>query len=169
MVRKVLDSKVAGLFGVEYKGNKAALDTSVGGTLELLYLWKIMSKGAFILSQPMSSVQAIRHMSYDGGYLKPWINYGKGLWNLTTGNKELKQAMFKSRNESNTFEPQFIDSLHLTEESGPILTAMKDWIMLRKPAEIADTLSRAFTYSAMFTHYRSMGHNFDTAVRLAVS
>lgn len=167
MVRKVLDSKVAGLFGVEYKGNKAALDTFVGGTLELLYLWKIMSKGAFILSQPMSSVQAIRHMSYDGGYLKPWISYGKGLWNLTTGNKELKQAMFKSRNESNTFEPQFIDSLHLTEESGPILTAMKDWIMLRKPAEIADTLSRAFTYSAMFTHYRSMGHNFDTAVRLA--
>lgn len=167
MVQKILDSKVAGLLGMKYKGNKAALDTSVGSTLEMLYLWKIMSKGAFILSQPMSSVQAIRHMSYDGGYIKPWVNYGKGLWNLVSGDKELKQAMFKSRNESNTFEPQFIDSLHLTESSGPVMTAIKDWVMLRKPAEIADTLSRAFTYSAMFSHYRNLGHDFDTAVRLA--
>ena len=167
MVRKMLDSKVAGLFGMEYKGKRAALDSSVGSSLELLYLWKIMSKGAFILSQPMSSVQAIRHMSYDGGYLKPYASYGKGLWNLVTGDKELKQAMYKSRNESNTFEPQFIDSLHLTEKSGPVITAIKDWVMLRKPAEVSDMLSRAFTYSAMFTHYRGQGYDFDTAVRLA--
>lgn len=167
MVRSVLDSKVAHMFGVEYKGNKAFLDTSVGSTLEMLYLWKIMAKGAFILSQPMSSVQAIRHMSYDGGYIQPYVSYGKGLWNLVTGNEELKRAMYQSRNQSNTFEPQFIDSLHLTEKSGPVITAIKDWVMLRKPAEVADTLSRAFTYSAMFTHYRKQGHDFDSAVKLA--
>lgn len=154
-------------FGKEYKGKHAALDTIVGNSLELLYLTKIMAKGAFILSQPMSSLQAIRHMSYTGDLIRPWYSYGKGLFNLVSGNKELKSAMYQTKLTSNTFEPQFIDSLHLTEHSGPIMTAIKDWAMLRKPAEVADTLSRAFTYSAMFTHYRDKGHSFEEAVKLA--
>ena len=154
-------------FGGEYKGKHATLDTIVNNTLEMLYLTKIMAKSSFILSQPMSSLQSIRHMSYDGGYIKPWVSYGKGLYKLMAGDKELNQAMWVTKEQSHTFEPQFIDSLHLTEKSGPIMSFVKDWVMLRKPAEFGDTMSRVMTYAAMFTHYRDMGHDFVDAVKLA--
>lgn len=167
VVRSVKESKLAQMLGAEYSGKTAALDSMVGNTLEMLYLYKIMAKGAFILSQPLSSIQALRHMSYDGGLVRPWLSYGKGLAKLTFGDKELKEAMYKSRQTSNTFEPQFIDALHLTENSGPIMTFIKDWVMLRKPAEVADTMSRAISFASMFTHYRDLGHSFEKAVKLA--
>lgn len=161
-------SKVAhDVLGVEYKGKNAALDKLVNNSMELLYLYKIIAKGAFIIGQPLSSLQVLRQMSYQGGYLKPWYSYGKGLTKMIMGNKELNEAMLKSKNESNTFEPQFIDSLHLTEDTGPIVTAIKDWGMLRRPAEVADSMSRAISYAALFTHYRDLGYSFDRSVKLA--
>ncbi len=159
--------QVQELFGKQYTGKKAAYDTVVNNTMEMLYLLKIMAKGSFILSQPMSSLQSIRHMSYDGGYIKPWLSYGKGLYSLVSGDKELSQALYLSKTTSHTFEPQFIDALHLTEHSGPIMSFIKDWVMLRKPAEMADTLSRVTTFAGMFKHYRDAGHSFETAVKLA--
>jgi len=150
--------------GKEYKGDmlvgKKFMDTS----MEWLYLTKIMAKLSFVLGQAAAPLQALRTMAIDGGMVMPWVSMGKGVMDLVTGkNPELRNAMLDTKNDSNTFEPQFIEALELTEGDKPIMTFIKDWLFTRRPAEVMDTYSRVVTFASLFNHYRDLGYGYETA------
>lgn len=150
--------------GKEYKGDmlvgKKFMDTS----MEWLYLTKIMAKLSFVLGQAAAPLQALRTMAIDGGMVMPWVSMGKGVMDLVTGkNPELRYAMLDTKNDSNTFEPQFIEALELTEGDKPIMTFIKDWLFTRRPAEVMDTYSRVVTFASLFNHYRDLGYDYETA------
>ena len=158
-----MSKSVTEMFGGEYKGEKLHAKNLMNHSMEWLYLAKIMSKLSFVFGQALAPLQSLRHMSIEGGFIKPWVSLGKGLMDLTTGNADLKRAIIESKNDSNTFEPQFVDALELTSGDGPFMKAIKDWGFTRKPSELADTYQRVITFAAMYNNYKDLGYSHEDA------
>ena len=88
-----------------------SFDSIHGNVLEAFYLMKLMAKVTFPLSQVLGAAQGIREMSYDGGYIRPYISFAKGIGKLITNDADLRSVLEKASQETNTFEPQFIEAL----------------------------------------------------------
>lgn len=154
--------------GKEFKPNQPVFDTVKNGLLEAFYLTKLMAKPVFVVGQALSSpVQAIRHMAYDGGFRAYW-SYGKGLYKLATGNQELRNSVFDVSQTTNTFEPQFVEALHLSKADNSFMERVKKYVFLNKINESADSFSRLVTYAAMYEHYKGLGKSPQEATRLAM-
>jgi len=154
--------------GKEFKPNQPVFDTVKNGLLEAFYLTKLMAKPVFVVGQALSSpVQAIRHMAYDGGFRAYW-SYGKGLYKLATGNQELRNSVFDVSQTTNTFEPQFVEALHLSKADNSFMERVKKYMFLNKLNESADSFSRLVTYAAMYEHYKGLGKSTQEATRLAM-
>lgn len=170
-VRNWVDSAAKTLYdvvGKEFKPGDPVFDKIKNGMLETFYLTKLMAKPVFAVGQVISTpVQAIRHMAYDGG-LRAYMSFGKGLFKLAINDKELKDSIFKVSQETNTFEPQFIEALHLNKNDSSLLEGIKKYIFLNKVNEGADSLSRVLTYASMYEHYKSLGKTKAEAEQLAM-
>lgn len=154
--------------GKEFKPHQPVFDTMKNGVLEAFYLTKLMAKPVFVVGQALSSpIQAIRHMAYDGGF-RAYLSYGKGLYSLATGNPELRQRIFEVSQTTNTFEPQFVEALHLSKSDSSFMERVKKYVFLSKVNEAADSFSRLVTYAAMYEHYKGLGKSADEANRLAM-
>lgn len=159
--------RVMNSLGKEYKGDMLLGQKFLDNSMEWLYLAKIMSKMSFVLGQGLAPFQSLQHMAYDTGMIRPWVSMGKGMMDLVTGNAELKQAIILSKNDSHTFEPQFIEALELTHPGSSTTEFIKDWGFTRRPSEIGDTWSRVITFAAMYNHYKDQGKDITTARELA--
>jgi len=170
-VRNWVDSVAKKLYdvaGKEFKPGDPVFDRIKNGMLETFYLTKLMAKPVFAIGQVISTpVQAIRHMAYDGG-LRAYMSFGKGLYKLAANDSELKNSIFKVSQETNTFEPQFIEALHLNKNDSSLLEGIKKYVFLNKINEGADSLSRVLTYASMYEHYKSLGKTKAEAERLAM-
>lgn len=170
-VRNWVDSAAKTLYdvaGKEFKPGDPVFDKIKNGMLETFYLTKLMAKPVFAVGQVISTpVQAIRHMAYDGG-LRAYMSFGKGLFKLAINDKELKDSIFKVSQETNTFEPQFIEALHLNKNDSSLLEGIKKYVFLNKVNEGADSLSRVMTYASMYEHYKSLGKTKAEAEQLAM-
>lgn len=170
-VRNWVDSAAKTLYdvaGKEFKPGDPVFDKIKNGMLETFYLTKLMAKPVFAVGQVISTpVQAIRHMAYDGG-LRAYMSFGKGLFKLAINDKELKDSIFKVSQETNTFEPQFIEALHLNKNDSSLLEGIKKYVFLNKVNEGADSLSRVLTYASMYEHYKSLGKTKAEAEQLAM-
>ena len=170
-VRNWVDSVAKTLYdvvGKEFKPGDPVFDKIKNGMLETFYLTKLMAKPVFAVGQVISTpVQAIRHMAYDGG-LRAYMSFGKGLFKLAINDKELKDSIFKVSQETNTFEPQFIEALHLNKNDSSLLEGIKKYVFLNKVNEGADSLSRVMTYASMYEHYKSLGKTKAEAEQLAM-
>lgn len=170
-VRNWVDSAAKTLYdvaGKEFKPGDPVFDKVKNGMLETFYLTKLMAKPVFAVGQVISTpVQAIRHMAYDGG-LRAYMSFGKGLFKLAINDKELKDSIFKVSQETNTFEPQFIEALHLNKNDSSLLEGIKKYVFLNKINEGADSLSRVMTYASMYEHYKSLGKTKAEAEQLAM-
>ena len=156
------------VLGKEFKPGDPVFDKIKNNVLETFYLMKLMAKPVFAVGQVLSTpVQAIRHMAYDGGF-RAYLSFGKGLAKLVTSDAELKDSMFRVSQTTNTFEPQFIEALHLNKNDNSIVEGIKKYVFLNKVNEGADSLSRALTYAAMYEHYKSLGKSKAEAEKLAM-
>lgn len=170
-IRNGVDTIAKGVYdvlGKEFKPGDPVFDKIKNNVLETFYLMKLMAKPVFAVGQVLSTpVQAIRHMAYDGGF-RAYLSFGKGLAKLATGDAELKDSMFRVSQTTNTFEPQFIEALHLNKNDNSIVEGIKKYVFLNKVNEGADSLSRALTYAAMYEHYKSLGKSKAEAEKLAM-
>ena len=170
-IRNGVDTIAKGIYdvmGKDFKPGDPVFDRIKNSVLETFYLMKLMAKPVFAVGQIMSTpVQAIRHMAYDGGFRAYW-SFGKGLAKLASGDEELRNSMFRVSQTTNTFEPQFIEALHLNKNDNSLIEAIKKYVFLNKVNEGADSMSRAMTYAAMYEHYKSLGNSPAEAERLAM-
>lgn len=154
--------------GKEFKPHQPVFDTVKNGLLEAFYLTKLMAKPVFVVGQALSSpIQAVRHMAYDGGFRAYW-SYGKGLYKLATGDQELRNSIFDVSQTTNTFEPQFVEALHLSKSDNSFMERVKKYVFLNKLNESSDSFSRLVTYAAMYEHYKGLGKSNAEAQRLAM-
>lgn len=148
-----------------------SFDSVHGNVLEAFYLMKLMAKVTFPLSQVLGAAQGIREMSYDGGYIRPYISFAKGIGKLITNDADLRSVLEKVSQETNTFEPQFIEALHLgnhTGKAGKLWEGIKTYVFLNRVNESADSLSRVVSFSAFYDMYKSMGLSKEEAIRKAM-
>lgn len=170
-VRNWVDARAKDLYdliGKDFKYGDPAFDKIKNALLETFYLTKLMAKPVFAIGQVLSTpVQAIRHMAYDGGF-RAYMSFGKGMLSLASGNQALKDSMYRVSQTTNTFEPQFIEALHLNKNDSSLLEGIKKWVFLNKVNEGADSFSRVLTYASMYEHYKSLGKSPEEAERLAM-
>lgn len=170
-IRNGVDTIAKGVYdiiGKDFKPGDPVFDKVKNNILETFYLMKLMAKPVFAVGQLMSTpVQAIRHMAYDGGIRAYW-SFGKGLAKWVMNDSDLKDSMFRVSQTTNTFEPQFIEALHLNKNDNSIVEGVKKYVFLNKVNEAADSFSRALTYAAMYEHYKSLGKSPTQAERLAM-
>jgi len=153
--------KIARFFVDDFHPNQPVYKTIQHTLLSSFYLLKVLPSLAMAVSQILSPIQAIRHGAYDGG-LRSIKNFGKGFYNFLSGDHDTMKALFYVSQTTDIIEPQFINTLHLMEGS-KISEFIKDWVLMRKPQEATDILSRAITFSYLYTHYKDLGQSKDIA------
>jgi len=167
-LRNVWDKALLNLTG-EIKANGAyGFDNFSNKSLEFFYVMKLMPKLAFSFGQLLSLGGAVREMSYDGGLLRPYWSGGKALTKLLSGDKELRDTIFEVSQEANTFEPKFIEALHLSGSEGGIWNFMKDYLFLGKLNEGIDSFTRMMTFASNYEMYKDLGFGKTEARRRAM-
>lgn len=167
-LRNSWDSALLKLTGEIPANNKRSLDSVTNAGLEFFYLTKLMSKVIFPINQALAFTQSIRQMSYDGGFFMPYIAMGKGMSDLISSNKELQDSMFDVSQKTNTFEPQFMEAIHLTSGNNKLWEGLKNWVFLQRVNEGADSFSRTISYAAAFRMYRDLGLSVSEAQTRAI-
>lgn len=162
------DSIMKAAFKELSPNQKGSFEEFHGKILEFFYLTKLMSKTVFPIGQLLTVAGAIREMSVEGGYIRPYISMAKGIAKIATGNKELNNILFDVSQKSNTFEPQFIEALHLGGQDGKTMEFLKDYVLLRKLNEAADSFSRLTVFASAFEMYKDLGLSVEDAKRKAM-
>jgi len=166
-LRNVWDKALLKLTG-EIKANGSySFDHFSNNALEFFYVMKLMPKIGFAVGQLMSLGSAVREMSYDGGLLRPYWSGGKALTKLLSGDKELKDTLFRVSQETNTFEPKFIEALHLSDSENKIWNFTKDYLLLGKLNEGVDSFTRLMTFASNYEMYKDLGFSKFEAERRA--
>jgi len=168
LMRNSWDRAVLALSGQIKANNKWSFDRVQGNLLEVFYLFKLMSKAIFPINQVFASLQSIRQMSVEGGFFKPYIAMGKGLAKLATGDAELKNQLFEVSTKTNTFEPQFIEALHLSDKDNKVWDGIKTYALFNKVNESADSISRVIAFSSAYSMFRDMGLSESAAQTRAI-
>ena len=150
----------------DFKPEEAVATSITHFLTSTFYLFKVLPKLSMAVVQALSPIQSIRHAAYQGGF-RATKNFGKGLWNFFSKDPELYDSLYKISQTTDTIEPQFINALHLQGKNN-IVEFVKDWVLMRKPQEATDVLSRAITYSFMYTHYRDIGLSIPNAEMYAL-
>jgi len=159
-------------FGGNYIKENPLANSIQSAVLSTFYLFKVLPKISLFIIQLLSPIQAVRHMAYDGG-LRATKSFGKGLYKLMSGDAELYDSLYRVSQRSNIIEPQFMEALGLQAGQKKTIVGIttefiKDWLLLKKPTEFSDIMSRAITYSMMYTHYRDLGLSVKNAERRAM-
>jgi hypothetical protein len=159
-------------FGGNYTKENPLANSIQSAVLSTFYLFKVLPKISLLITQLLSPIQAVRHMAYDGG-LRATKSFGKGLYKLMSGDAELYDSLYRVSQRSNIIEPQFMEALGLQAGQKKTIVGIttefiKDWLLLKKPTEFSDIMSRAITYSMMYTHYRDLGLSVKNAERRAM-
>lgn len=154
----------------EYKNDRSMAQNVHNHMVSWLYNLKVIPKVSFaILGQILTIPYVSRELAYGGHGMRAWYSMGKGLKQLAeaTANSskgaELREAWRETSQNYFTFEPKFIEDLQLAIGENKAMEFMKDWMLLRKPAEAMDSLSRLVTFSIAFTHYRDLGYSLNRA------
>lgn len=167
-VRNQWDSALKSLTGEIPANGKRSFDSVYNAGLEVFYLTKLMSKMIFPVNQALAFGQAIRQMSYDGGFVKPYMAMGKGLFDLISNNAELKEQLYEVSTKTNTFEPQFIENLHLTTGNSKLWEGVRKYAFFQGVNESADSISRVIAFSGSYRMFRDMGMTKDQAQTRAI-
>lgn len=158
---------VTDLFKGEFKPEGPIYDKIQNTILSTFYLFKVLPKLSLIVTQLLSPIQSVRHMAYDGG-LRAMHSFGRGLYDLMSGDPDLMHSLYRVSQKSNIIEPQFMEALGLKAGEkktfvGITTEFIKNWILLKRPTELSDIFSRAVTYSMMYRHYRDLGYSLGEA------
>jgi len=136
---------------------------------EGFYFLKMMSKPVFsIISQFLTAPMTVAHMSEGGHGVMAYKSFTKGILKLTSGDVELWNSIKDVSQRTNTFEPQFVESLSLKDAPHPIYKGLKDWLFLQAPGKASEAASRIGTYAILRTHYMDLGKSATQAERLAI-
>lgn len=165
-VDSVAESITERVLHKDFKPEEAVATSITHFLTSTFYLLKVLPKLSMAVVQALSPIQSIRHAAYQGGF-RATKNFGKGLWNFFSKDPELYDSLYKISQTTDTIEPQFINALHL-QGKNKIVEFVKDWVLMRKPQEATDVLSRAITYSFMYTHYRDLGLSIPNAEMYAL-
>lgn len=157
------------ILGKEYTRDKGVMRSTQEGLTTLFYLTKMVPKFAFsVLGQILSIPQVTRHAAYGGHGIRANYSFVKGLTKLAAKDKDLYAALESDSQHYNTFEPGIIEQFDLVrKDQGKTMTAIKDWLLLQKPAKAMDSFSRVATYSILYTHYRDIGLTREAAMEQA--
>lgn len=154
----------------EYKNDASMAQAVHNHMVSWLYLLKVIPKVSFaLLGQILTIPYVTRELSYGGHGMRAWYSMGKGMKQLAeaTANSskgaELRAAWKETSQNYFTFEPKFIEDLQLATGENRAIEFIKDWALMRKPAEAMDSLSRLATFSIAFTHYRDLGYSLQRA------
>lgn len=158
---------VTDLFKGEFKPEGPIYDKIQNTVLSTFYLFKVLPKLSLIITQLLSPIQSVRHMAYDGG-LRAMYSFGRGLYDLMSGDPDLMHSLYRVSQKSNIIEPQFMEALGLKAGEkktfvGVTTEFIKNWLLLKRPTEFSDIFSRAITYSMMYRHYRDLGYSLGEA------
>jgi len=156
-LRNNWDKALLNLTGKIKANGKYSFDHFSNNALEFFYVMKLMPKIGFAVGQLMSLGSAVREMSYDGGFIRPYWSAGKALTKLVSGDNDLKDTLAKISQESNTFEPKFIEALHLSESENKIWKFTKDYLLLGKLNEGVDSFTRMMTFASNYEMYKDLG------------
>jgi hypothetical protein len=171
-VRETWDRAMSARKGYLNQDGSDSFDSYYNRTLELFYMTKLLGKPLFAMNQVLTSLQAIRELSYEAGFLGPYVAMSNGIGKLMGGNKELQQALYVVSSNYHTFEPQFMEALHLNEDgsnpSGVVWNNIKKYVFLNKLSEVGDSLSRVISFSAAFSMYRDAGYDFQASMYKAM-
>jgi hypothetical protein len=167
-VRNQWDSALRALTGEIPANGKRSFDSVYNAGLEVFYLTKLMSKMIFPVNQALAFGQSIRQMSYEGGFVKPYLAMGKGIFDLISNNAELKQQLYEVSTKTNTFEPQFIENLHLTTGNSNLWEGVRKYAFFQGVNESADSVSRVIAFSGAYRMFRDMGMTADEAQTRAI-
>ena len=157
------------VLGKEYTRDKGVMRSTQDGLTTLFYLTKMVPKFAFsVLGQILSIPQVTRHAAYGGHGMRANYSFVKGLTKLAAKDKDLYAALESDSQHYNTFEPGIIEQFDLVrKDQGKTMTAIKDWLLLQRPAKAMDSFSRVATYSILYTHYRDIGLTREAAMEQA--
>lgn len=154
----------------EYKNDASMAQTVHNHLVSWLYNLKVIPKASFaILGQILTIPYVTRELAYGGHGMRAWYSMGKGIKQLAeaTANSskgaELRAAWKETSQNYFTLEPKFIEDLQLAVGENRAIEFIKDWVLMRKPAEAMDSLSRLVTFSIAFTHYRDIGYSLSKA------
>ena len=171
-VRETWDTAMSHYKGELKQDGSDSFDAYYNRTLEMFYMTKLLGKPLFAINQVITSLQAVRELSYDAGFLGPYAAMAKGIGRLMTGHRELQQVLYAVSTNYHTFEPQFMEALHLNEDgsnpSGVVWNNIKKYVFLNKLSEVGDSLSRVISFSAAYSMYRDAGKDTTTAMHKAM-
>ena len=171
-VRETWDTAMSHYKGELKQDGSDSFDAYYNRTLEMFYMTKLLGKPLFAINQVITSLQAVRELSYDAGFLGPYAAMAKGIGRLMTGHRELQQVLYAVSTNYHTFEPQFMEALHLNEDgsnpSGVVWNNIKKYVFLNKLSEVGDSLSRVISFSAAYSMYRDAGKDMTTAMHKAM-
>lgn len=156
-----LVDKIASKFSDDFHPSSPIYKTLQHTLLSTFYLLKVLPSLGMTVTQLLSPITAIRHAASDGG-LRSISSFGKGLYKFFSGDAETIDALYHVSQSTDIIEPQFINTLHLMEGS-KVSEFLKDWVLMRKPQEAADVLSRAITFSYLLNHYKDLGYSYEHA------
>ena len=167
-VDKVADS-VLQWFGSEKTGDTSVVRMSVDNIRETFYLLKMMPKVVFSMIGQVVGTPAmtVAKMSYETP-LKSYTTFAKGVLKLTSGNTELWNVLKEVSQRTDTFEPQFVESLTLKKHDKAFVKAIKDWVLLQAPGKGSESLSRIISFSAFYEHYKDLGMPREKAIDMAI-
>lgn len=137
---------------------------------EAFYFLKMMPKLTFSIIGQFLTVPAgtVSHMSYGGHGLMAYKSFSKGILKLVSGDKDLWNSIKDVSQRTNTFEPQFIESMSLKDASHPVYKGIKDWLLLQAPGKASEAASRVGTYAILRTHYMDLGMSTKVAEKMAI-
>ena len=165
MVREISEK----LFNKEYTFDKSIAKASHDAMVGWFYMLKVIPRLNFVISQFLTIPTVVRDLSYGGHGMKAWWSLGKGMMKLAAATadhplgRELRNEWEKVSQKYTTFEPKFVEDLKIASNESRVSEFIKDWILLRKPSEKADSASRLMAFSIAFTHYRDLGYSIDRA------
>ena len=161
------------VFNKEYKVDSSVSQRLHNSAVSWFYLLKVIPRLQFILSQFLTVPAVTQNLSYGGHGIRAWYSLGKGLANLAAATvdhpagKELRAAWDYVSQNFTTFEPKFVEDLKLATGENRSIEFIKDYVLLRKPSEVSDSLSRLMGFSIAFTHYRDLGYDVGRASKEA--
>lgn len=156
-------------------GSEKVSDISLGKITEntikeAFYFLKMMPKLTFSVIGQFLTIPAgtVSHMSYGGHGLMAYKSFSKGILKLVSGDAELWNSIKDVSQRTNTFEPQFVESLSLKDAGHPMYKGIKDWLLLQAPGKASEAASRIGTYAILRTHYIDLGKSVVEAEKLAI-
>jgi len=139
----------------------STFDRLHGVTTSFFYIKTLMTRPSFWLGQVLTSPTSIRLLLRDDNVFNSMASAGAGTMRILNPDLEFKKAVFWTSQNTDTFHPQFTNDINKLPGWGAsnreFLTKTIDMVTGATPSTAADSFSRYWTFSMMYSHYSKQG------------